>query len=287
MEMSCTYIKTGREGGKGLLGLITHMCKSNWKSSVFMFTDSGNFSRSIPGITPWEVINPDPLTVYLIYNCYYMREICKNAENFAATTRGQDLHPASGLGNNIYGYDLDTGDGLTGNPNSRQQSRRSASCPDSWIGTHTCPEPDQRKPMRHDGEWFTTLLEPGTTTNNLMNVRDPITNNVLVYSNIRYTCDEFPPATWYVLYCVLIFTTNIANSMLNLCFPPPPGLRVEMASSPRGPRPIPDVPHLPARPISRWAKSKQSKTVGFHSLPFFSAASGLGGVQLRLNGTLK
>lgn len=210
MEMSYTYIETGREGGKGLLGLITHICKSNWKSSVLIFTKSGNFSQSIPTITPWEVINPDPLTAYLIYNCYYMREICKNAENFAATMRGQGLHPASGLGNNIYGYDLDTGDSLTGNPNSRQQSRRSVSC----------PEPDQRKPMRHNSEWFTTLLEPGTTTNNLMNVRDPITNNMLVYSNVRHTCDEFPPATSYVLYCVLIFTTHIANSMLNLCFPP-------------------------------------------------------------------
>lgn len=128
-----------------------------------------------------------------------MREICKNAQNFAATSRGQSLHPLSGIGNDVYGYDLDTGDSGTGNPNSRQESRRSASCPGSWILTHPCPETDQRKPMRHDGEWFTSLLEPGTTVNNLMNQRDPNTNNVVRYSNIRYTCDEFPPATWYVL----------------------------------------------------------------------------------------
>lgn len=125
-----------------------------------------------------------------------MREICKNAQNFAATTRGQNLHPGSKLANDVYGYDLDTGDSGTGNPNSRQENRRSASCPLSWSRTHTCPETDQRKPMRHDGEWFTHLLEPGTTVNNLMNFRDPITGNVLRYSNIRYTCDEFPPATW-------------------------------------------------------------------------------------------
>lgn len=184
-----------------------------------------------------------------------MREICKNAQNFAATTRGQNLHPLSGLGNDVYGYDLDTGDSGTGNPNSRQESRRSASCPDSWIGTHTCPETDQRKPMRHDGEWFTSLLEPGTTTNNLMNLRDPITNNVLVYSNIRYTCDEFPPATWYVLmllqYCQV--HADVCSS----------GLRVETAFTPPDPRPTRDVPHSPARPFLRWGRSRQSKTVGY------------------------
>ncbi len=141
-------------------------------------------------------MNIEPLSVYLVYNCFYMREICKNAENFAATPRGQNLHPASGVSNDMYGYDLDTGESPAGFPNSRQEGRRGASCPESWIATHPCPEVDQRKPMRHDGEWFTTLLEPQTTTNNLMNERDPITGNVVKYSNIRYTCDEFPPATW-------------------------------------------------------------------------------------------
>jgi hypothetical protein len=173
------------------------MQESNWKSNTDSAIQAGPFQ-----ITPWEVINLDPLTVYLIYNCYYMREICKNAENFAATSRGQNLHPVSGLGNNVYGYDLNTGDTK---PKSRQDYRRSASCPESWKITHTCPETDQRKPMRQDGEWFTTLLEPGTTDNGLMDLRDPITNNVLRHSRIRYTCDEFPPATWYVLmlseYC--------------------------------------------------------------------------------------
>jgi hypothetical protein len=124
-----------------------------------------------------------------------MRDICKNAENFEATARGGALHPTSGLPNNVYGYDLDTGDSESGNPNSRQENRRSASCPDSWKDNHPCPETDQQRPMRHDGEWFTTLLEPGTTTNNLQNVRDA-QGNVIRYSNIRYTCDEFPPATW-------------------------------------------------------------------------------------------
>lgn len=159
-----------------------------------MLITSG-YSRSVTSVAPWDVINIEPLTVYLIYNCFYMREICKNAENFAGTARGQNLHPISGLPNYVYGYDLNTGDTGTGQPNSRQESRRSASCPDSWIDTHTCPEVDQQKPMRHDGEWFTTAKEQGTTMNNLQNMRDA-QGNVVRYSNIRYTCDEFPPATW-------------------------------------------------------------------------------------------
>lgn len=130
-----------------------------------------------------------------------MREICTNAENFAATPRGQNLHPRSGLSNNVYGYDLDTGEAPAGAPNSRQENRRSASCPTTWSTTHPCPEPDQEKPMRHDGEWYTTQLEPGTKLNNLMNKRDS-NNKIVRYSNIRYTCDEFPPATWYA-YCRL------------------------------------------------------------------------------------
>lgn len=130
--------------------------------------------------------------MYLIYNCYYMRDICKNAQNFALTARGQNLHPNSGIANNVYGYDLDTGDTV---PKSRQEGRRDQSCPDTWKTFHSCPEIDQRTVMRHDGEWFTTALEPGTTTNNIMNKRDT-QGNIVQYSNVRYTCDEFPPATW-------------------------------------------------------------------------------------------
>lgn len=76
----------------------------------------------------------------MIYNCYYLREICKNVEDLAATTRGQSLHPISGIPNGIYGFDLDTGDSPAGFPNSRQESRRNAPCLDSWKTTHPCPE---------------------------------------------------------------------------------------------------------------------------------------------------
>lgn len=155
-------------------------------------------SRHSSSVTLWEVINIEPLTVYLIYNCHYMRDICKNADNFEATPRGRNLHPISGLPNNVYGYDLNSGDNAPpppGQTKSRQESRRDKSCPRNWKNNHRCPETDQQRPMRHDGEWFTTAIEAGSTIHNLQNQRDA-QGNVIRYSNIRYTCDEFPPATW-------------------------------------------------------------------------------------------
>jgi hypothetical protein len=59
---------------------------------------------------------------------------------------------------------------------------------------------DQSAPWRNDRQWFTHLLEPGTPINQLQNVRDPVNNRVLQYSYMRYTCDEFPPATWRVFH---------------------------------------------------------------------------------------
>ncbi|EJP61727.1 Pectin lyase fold/virulence factor [Beauveria bassiana ARSEF 2860] len=146
--------------------------------------------RAVPNQTPWRVINVEPYTVYLSYNCHYMREICKNVEAFQADPRWQNLHPLSGISNNVYGYDLDTGE-----DHSHQESRRLASCPGDWKSDHRCPETDQSKPMRQNGEWFTTALEPGTDENVLEHLRDS-NNNIIAQSGIRYSCDEFPPATW-------------------------------------------------------------------------------------------
>ena len=157
-------------------------------------------------------MNIEPYTVYLIYNCYYMREVCRNAEIFGFSARGQNLHPRSGLANDVFGYDLDTGDRPSQTPRSHQDLRRTASCPDSWSSTHLCPEAGQRKPMRHNGEWFTTDLEPNTHTNNLRNQRDS-NNNIIRYSNIRYTCDEFPPATWYVTFIALVACSSKFEKM--------------------------------------------------------------------------
>ncbi|EGO56022.1 hypothetical protein NEUTE1DRAFT_117997 [Neurospora tetrasperma FGSC 2508] len=156
-------------------------------------TTTGKYTyRSISSVPPWPVIDLHS-AVFLQYNCFYMKEICKNADNFAATPRGQNLHPNSQLANNVYGYDLDTGKTNKYQANTRQENRRSASCPGSWKNTHHCPETDQQRPMRHDGQWFTSATEPGSYT---LEHRRDANRNVIGYSNIRYSCDEFPPATW-------------------------------------------------------------------------------------------
>ena len=56
------------------------------------------------------------------------------------------------------------------------------------------PEPDQRVVMRHDGPWPHRDLEPNTNVNQIRNVI-PLTGPPR-HSGMRYTCDEFPPATW-------------------------------------------------------------------------------------------
>ncbi|RDA91604.1 hypothetical protein CP533_4653 [Ophiocordyceps camponoti-saundersi (nom. inval.)] len=49
--------------------------------------------------------------------------------------------------------------------------------------------------MRHDGPWLHKSLEPGTTINQIQNLRDPL-GRIIEHSRVRYSCDEFPPATW-------------------------------------------------------------------------------------------
>lgn len=49
--------------------------------------------------------------------------------------------------------------------------------------------------MRNDGEWPYTDLEPGTRNWEIRSIRDG-QGNVISRSWIKYTCDEFPPATW-------------------------------------------------------------------------------------------
>lgn len=161
---------------------------------IFIFANKAVCSRPKSGDTPYPVLKTDPHTVYLQYNCFYMIEICVNARTFLATPRGLDLHPQSGIGNNVYGYDLNTGDH---SPKSHQGLRREASCPGTWKTTHTCPEPDQSRPWKTQGQWFTHQLESGTDVNAIQNLYGPLGQPI--YSDIRYSCDEFPPATWSVI----------------------------------------------------------------------------------------
>jgi hypothetical protein len=132
-----------------------------------------------------------------------MRDICVNYQQFALSPRGQALHPQSGLPNDVFGYDFDTGDT---EPHSHQEYRRDASCPSrgarKWSANHPCPETAQFNPMRNNGPWYTTLLDLQVGVSifsriqNLLQHRYDAQGNIIEYSNIKYTCDEFPPATW-------------------------------------------------------------------------------------------
>ncbi|KAK3934652.1 glucan 1,3-beta-glucosidase [Diplogelasinospora grovesii] len=53
-----------------------------------------------------------------------------------------------------------------------------------------------RLPMRHDKEWYFRELEGSSTVTNLIKHYRGSNGLVDEYSNIRYTCDEFPPASW-------------------------------------------------------------------------------------------
>lgn len=124
-----------------------------------------------------------------------MKDICKNGYNWYQTTRGKLLYPNSGLPNYIFGYDFNTGKSST----TRQTQRGRHSCPTTgalaWKKIHFCPEVDQRTVMRQDGAWFSTALEPNTEINGIINLRNA-RNQVTELSKVRYTCNEFPPATW-------------------------------------------------------------------------------------------
>ncbi|OTA63183.1 glycoside hydrolase family 55 protein [Hypoxylon sp. EC38] len=118
-----------------------------------------------------------------------MREICRNYANFLRTSRGAMPHPNSGLPYYIYGYDFNTGRRST----SHSTKRRDQSCPGNWKDKHPCPEVDQQPVMRHDGEWYTTDLEPGTEKNE---IKSDSRSGRTIPSKVRYSCDEFPAGTW-------------------------------------------------------------------------------------------
>ncbi|KAK8080836.1 hypothetical protein PG997_008654 [Apiospora hydei] len=107
-----------------------------------------------------KVVDLSPETVILVYNCWYMTDIGQNVENWRNTPRGQAQFPQY-----LFGYDLNTG------------------------------KKGRAKPMRHDKEWYYSHLEPGTQVNGIANKRNAL-GRVTEYAKIRYTCDEYPPATW-------------------------------------------------------------------------------------------
>ncbi|KAK4103745.1 glycoside hydrolase family 55 protein [Parathielavia hyrcaniae] len=142
-----------------------------------------------------NVIDTRKQRITLYYNCHYMTNICQNVNNFMATARGQNLHPKTSIPAGTYTYDFD---------NARNtDDRREAVCPtrkngkpNGWSDTHRCPElVNQQTLWRHDGPWWTTALEPGTQGNVLQHERNA-KGQITRHSQLRYSCDEFPPATW-------------------------------------------------------------------------------------------
>jgi hypothetical protein len=136
------------------------------------------------------VFNPRTVgvTVTLYYNCAYMNNVCQNYENFRSTARGINPHPLSVLGYDVYGFDFNT---------TRKDRRRAIMCPSSWKNnpSNRCPATGSIHPFRSSQMWWTADLEPGTLVNQIANQRGP-GGQLIKNSGIRYTCDEFPPATW-------------------------------------------------------------------------------------------
>jgi hypothetical protein len=131
----------------------------------------------------------------LEYNCFYLTAICQNANAYLNSDHGNSRTPRK-----AFAYDF---------TNNRASRRRGRVCPtgtnSGWGSFHTCPEIAgngnlaQPSVYRSDGlPWFTTSLEPNTPAGSgkvLQHSRSS-TGRLLEYSGVKYTCDEFPPATF-------------------------------------------------------------------------------------------
>lgn len=128
-----------------------------------------------------------------------MEAICQNA-NFWLT--------GTGNGRTDFAFDYHNTDMGPGQREGRKGVRRDESCPGNWINNGRCPEVagvpagNLAQPLSYrwliatqtGGFWPFTALEPGSN-NRLLHDTDPTTGAVLP-SRLKYTCDEFPPATF-------------------------------------------------------------------------------------------
>ncbi|KAL8363406.1 hypothetical protein RB601_009262 [Gaeumannomyces tritici] len=142
------------------------------------------YRANVINAAPQQVVDLSPELVVLEYNCRYMPNICKNADNWFNTTRGKEHKRKYGM---RFAFDRNTKKG------SRKERRRDHSCK-NFVNTDTCPHSDSAIVMRQDGPWRFKDLEPGTTINEIRADTDPAGNRVPSF--VRYTCDEFPPATF-------------------------------------------------------------------------------------------
>ncbi|KAK2039764.1 hypothetical protein LZ31DRAFT_545292 [Colletotrichum somersetense] len=149
-----------------------------------------------------DVVGFGTKAVWLDYNCYWMPAICQNARNYYNTPAGQDRNWPT-----AFTYDFEAT-----RSQEERKGRRYYACPSSkgfpndkskqWKFFHTCPEKDQPTPMRskltaRQGQWHHTELEnpliPGEQT---IKAYQPADGSAAIPSGLRYSCDEFPPASW-------------------------------------------------------------------------------------------
>jgi len=132
-----------------------------------------------------------------------MPAICQNVRNWHSNAALSSWHTQS-LWAGWFTYDL----GASERTLNRGNRRRQQTCPDTWKGTilnPRCPEPNQPRvvPPLYDlsGNGVTAIVPqpiPGQTELSLViaDGRDNQFSGQLQSSGRKYTCDEFPPASW-------------------------------------------------------------------------------------------
>lgn len=97
----------------------------------------------------------------------------------------------------VFAYDSSTDPSTLGVSTTlfRDYHRRRRSCGRFNIKTgQVCPEPDQMLLMRQDGEWFSKNTQSSKTWAIVNKVGTK--GEVVEESGIKYSCEEFPAASW-------------------------------------------------------------------------------------------
>lgn len=124
-----------------------------------------------------------------------MTAICQNANTFLTSARGSARSPRK-----AFGYDF---------VSARATAHRKEVCPSSgngaWRDHHACPgvaadgNLAQPSVFRNDGlPWYTTAVEANLPYNagRVLRHRRGSSGQITELSGVKYTCDEFPPATF-------------------------------------------------------------------------------------------
>ena len=132
-----------------------------------------------------------------------MPAICQNVRNWHNNAALSSWHTQS-LWAGWFTYDMGASDSTLGRGNRRRQEN----CPGTWkrtIFNPRCPEPNQPRvvPPLYDlsGNGVTDIVPqpiPGKTSLSMViaDGRDSRFTGQLQSSGRKYTCDEFPPASW-------------------------------------------------------------------------------------------